>query len=198
MDIKYWLRKSPQPAVVLCDGKKIQVGTGPRKWAEMAETISSMGGVRLECLAADGTILRVTDVESEPDKPAGSTDAGGGTARVPVGISDMAQLAIIIGNVADAAARRHEAAYKMAFDSLSDIVKSNTERTVAMEGAWIESLNQIAALRMQLADALSSEKEDGLSEILSQAAGGFLAGKEKKKLVLKPKAKTNGHSNGAD
>lgn len=197
MDIKYWLRKSPQPAVVLCDGKKIQVGTGPRKWAEMAETISSMGGVRLECLAADGTILRVTDVEAEPDKPAGSTDSGG-PARMPVGISDMAQLAIIIGNVCDAAARRHEAAYKMAFDSLSDIVKSNTDRTVAMEAAWIESLNHIAALRMQLADAMSSEKEDGLSEILSQAAGGFLAGKEKKKLVLKPRAKVNGHSNGAD
>ena len=193
MDIKSWLRKQPQPSHLLCDGKKVAVSTGPRKWADTAETVLSLGTVRLEALADDGTTLRVVELEAGEAAPAEDKGAKPGPDLAGLSkLGELAQLAQIIGNVSDQAAMRHQAAYAMAFAEFAKMNSAVLERLSAMEQSWVLSLNTIAEMRMQLVDAIAeakhAEQDDSggmVGQLLGAAMGGALE-------APKPNGKANG------
>lgn len=189
MDVKSWLRKQPQPHSVVCDGRKVLVATGPRKWAETAETIASLGTTRLEALSEDGTTLRVVELEAGEAAPA--EDKGSKAGPDLAGLSklgELAQLAQIIGHVSDQAAQRHQAAYAMAFTEFAKMNAAVMERLSGMEQSWILSLNTISDLRMQLVDAIADAKnaqegsQDGLvTQLLGTAITNGMGGGDKPK-----------------
>lgn len=196
MDIKSWLRKAPQPVALLCDGKRVAVSDGPRKWADTLDTITSMGTTRLEALAADGTILRVVELTGgEVDQADEKQTPGAANLAALSKLGELAQLAQILGDISDRAAARHEGAYKLAFGEFGKINAAILDRLTAMEQSWIMSLNTIAELKMQLADAVaeaeSKNEESGglINNLLTSAAMGM----GDAPAPVKPNGKANGH-----
>lgn len=198
MDVKSWLRRQPQPAYLICDGKRVAVSSsGSRKWAETAETVLSVGASTVEAYDKDGTLLRRVDLETEGET-AKPEAAEASSVKGLEKLSELAQLATIIGDVGDRAARRQEAVFEKAFGALMAVVNSLSDRVVGMESAWVASLNQIAELRLALADAQAEARgkeeesmETALTKTimeqgLSQAFGG------KKSPPAKPHGKANG------
>jgi hypothetical protein len=53
-----WLKKSPQPAAVLCDEQRIECGTGARSWTELHKTVEALQAEKITCLDAKGAVLR--------------------------------------------------------------------------------------------------------------------------------------------
>lgn len=177
MDIKWWLRKNPQPVTLLCDGKKVALASGPRKWADTVETIRAMGATRLEALSADGTVLRVVELdanevdaqaEEEPEQKAALANVSK--------LTELAQLAQILGDISDRSARRHEAAYAMAFKEFAGMNAAVLERLSSMEQAWISSLNTISELKMQLADAIAEAKGDNDNSMMGSIVAAAMSG----------------------
>lgn len=199
MNLKSWLRRTPQPASLVCDGKKVAVGEGSRKWVDLVDTIVSLGTTRLEAVAPDGTILRVVELAGgEIDQEEKQTPAAANLTALSK-MSELAQLAQIIGDVGDRSAARHEAAYKLAFEEFGKINSAILDRLTAMEQSWIMSLNTIAELKMQVADVVAdarseSEGNGGLVTSLLGAAMGGMG--ETPGAGAKPNGKANGKTNG--
>lgn len=183
---------------LLCDGKRVAVSSGPRKWADTAETILSLGTTRLEAVGEDGTTLRVVELTADGVDQADEKQPAAAANMAALGkLSELAQLAQIIGDISDRAAARHEGAYKLAFGEYVKMNVAILERLSAMEQSWIMSLNTISDLKMQLADAIaeaqaSKEGENGglVGGLLSAAMGGGL------ETPAAAPAKANGKANG--
>ena len=70
-ELSKWLRRTPQPVIVVADTKRIDVGTKGGKWGEIARTIESIGATKLECLDGAGNIIRaktLSDGAEEDEK----------------------------------------------------------------------------------------------------------------------------------
>lgn len=197
MELRDWLRKNPQPAYLVCDGKKIAVSTsGSRKWAETAETVEGLGASAVEAYDKDGTLLRRTELEGDDGaaakKAAPETEVAG--VKGLDKMSELAQLAAIIGDISDRSARRHEAVFQLSFNALMAVVQSLSERVIGMEQAWITSLNQIAELRLALADA-QAEAKHANDESLENGLIQSVIGSQIEKMAKggdKPNGKANG------
>jgi hypothetical protein len=71
VNLSNWLRKTPQPAAVLADDKRIEVGKNVRAYRDLLQTIKSLEPAKLTCLDGNGSILRSLTLDSgEDDKPA--------------------------------------------------------------------------------------------------------------------------------
>lgn len=144
MNLRSWLRREPQPVRVIADTRTIQVPAGPRKWAELEETIVSIGATKVEAIGADGSLLRVVNLETEE-----SSSGGGAIGRGTSGLSEMAQLATIIAEASDRAAQRHADAYRLAFEENTKLVGLLAERLGSLESSWMRTLDQLAEARQQ-------------------------------------------------
>ena len=58
MNLSYWLRKSPQPKVVLADDKRIDVPRNGRAWRDLTETIKALEPEKLTCLDEKDHVIR--------------------------------------------------------------------------------------------------------------------------------------------
>lgn len=67
-DLKYWLRKTPQPAAILADDKKIDVPKNGRAWKDLSATIRALEPSKLTCLTKDGDVIRSIVLEEDEDK----------------------------------------------------------------------------------------------------------------------------------
>lgn len=76
MDLTYWLRKSPQPVVVLADESRIEVPRNGRAWRDLTATIKAMEPSKLTCLDKAGNVIRSVVLESDAgdDKAAASPE----------------------------------------------------------------------------------------------------------------------------
>ena len=70
MNLAYWLRKSPQPAVILADDDRIDVPRNKRAWRDLTATIAALEPSKLTALDADGNVIRSITLESDDEKPA--------------------------------------------------------------------------------------------------------------------------------
>ena len=183
-----WLRRNPHPVRILADGKTIEIGQGPKKWAEAEETVLSLGATRIEAIGANGATLRACNFDSEEDSPAVE---GGPAIPTPKAnqLGDMAQLALIIGDISDRAARRHEESYRLAFGEMRQMFAAVLERQTATEQAWQLAINQIAQLKLEISE-MAGQGEDSAMGILGAAVMGQLPG------PAAPPGKTNGKANG--
>lgn len=70
MNLMYWLRKSPQPCVVLADDKRIDVPQNGRAWRDLTATITALDPSKLTCLDKKGDVIRSVVLENEGDDKA--------------------------------------------------------------------------------------------------------------------------------
>lgn len=73
-DLTYWLRKTPQPKVILADDRRIEVSNNARAWKDLTQTIKSLDPSKLTCLDGAGTVLRSITLEDDEKSPAASPE----------------------------------------------------------------------------------------------------------------------------
>ena len=183
--LRSWLRRNPQPVRILADGKTIEIGQGPKKWAEAEETVLSLGATRIEAIGPNGATLRACNFD---DGEEGAPVEGAPAVAVPKAtqLGEMGQLALIIGDISDRAARRHEESYRLAFGEMRQMFAAVLERQTATEQAWQLAINQIAQLKLEISE-MAGQGEESAMGILGAAVMGQLPG------PAAPKPKTNGH-----
>jgi len=187
MNIRTWLRKSPNPVKLLIGKTIVQVPDSRTKWAEIEQTIVSTAedGDRIACLDAAGAVLRsmTYDCENADETPAAKP-----------GDSELVLLARELNVAADNGARRHEAAYAMAFDRITGLCQTISDRLSAMETMWSKAM--LAQARAQadaiVAAARATEAQNGSGEsdmmkMLGPMIGPMMAG-----MASPPAAPPNG------
>lgn len=160
MNLRSWLRREPQPARVVADTRTIQVPSGPRKWAELEETIISIGATKVEAIDREGNLLRVVNLETE------ESTSGAAMGKPSGALSEMAQMAQIIAEAGDRAALRHADAYRLAFEENTKLVGLLADRLGSLETAWMRTLDQ-------LAEARQSQQEQGSGEVQALIAAAL-------------------------
>lgn len=71
--LSYWLKKTPQPAFVLVDDKRISVAKNKRAYRDLVETIKSLEPSKITCLDAKDEVLRSTTMDEEGGEEKTST-----------------------------------------------------------------------------------------------------------------------------
>lgn len=132
-ELRNWLTRQPQPVMLHCyddedELRKVKVGLGRAKWRDAEAAISN--AARVEALDADGNVMRVCELDSGEVTATGKGPSKGDKSP------DIVQLARLLHEAHDAGAARHEAAYRMGFDSLAALVNTLAERLAVMEMAW--------------------------------------------------------------
>jgi hypothetical protein len=69
MNLRNWLKKTPRPAVVLADDKRIDVPNNHRAINDLVATVEALEPSKLSCLDRDGNVIRSISLESVDDKP---------------------------------------------------------------------------------------------------------------------------------
>lgn len=177
--LRSWMRRTPQPVRIVADGKTIEIGQGPKKWADAEETVFSLGATRIEAIGANGSVLRAAtfDAGDDSDPTTAEPSKGPTLAGVKLGeLGDLGQLALILSQVADSAAKRHEESYRLAFGEMRltmgemRLMFSHVlERQTAVEQAWQMALNQIAELKLAMAEAAGQQEESALTMLAAAA-----------------------------
>jgi len=65
MNVSYWLKKTPRPAFVLADDKKIEVPRNARAIRDLCETIKALDPDKLTCLNEKGDVIRSVDLSDD-------------------------------------------------------------------------------------------------------------------------------------
>jgi hypothetical protein len=136
--LRRWLKQNPQPSCIRVDEKHtMRVPTHASRWSETEKSIIAGGYTKLEAMGPNGELLRALNLDTGNDsdeKPVQKEDWPD---------SEEAQLAQVITAACDRAASRHENAYRLAFDKLS-------EQYTSLSSRHEEALQRCARLEMQL------------------------------------------------
>lgn len=75
MNLTNWLRKTPQPAYVMADDKRIDVPKNVRAYRDLTQTIKSLEPSKVTCMDASGNVIRsiALDAGDENEKPANAS-----------------------------------------------------------------------------------------------------------------------------
>lgn len=156
MNIRAWLRKSPQPSRLRVDGRDVAIIEGKWKWAEAERAISGMDGNKIEALDTGGAVLRacmLDDGEADESKASNAKE------------SELVLVARELRIAADESAGRHADAYKYAFETVASMFNAQSSRLASLETAW---------QKLVLAGASGDGENEGL---LAQFLSGALQGK---------------------
>jgi len=156
--LRRWLRRSPQPRKLRVDGRKVDVADGGNCWAVTEETVLAMRPTRIEALDSNGTVLRAISLDRD-DEDAASTDE-----PKPAAYEDqLTRLARIISDAHDAGAKRHEAAYAIAFSKFAELVQILSVRLGGLENAWQKAMSATAQAQAErlIAEQLAAASGDG-------------------------------------
>ena len=173
--ISKWLRKTPQPAIVVVDdGKRIDVGSKGGKWTEVARTIEAMGATKLTALDSKGDVIRalIMDDDSEPEEKAKHEHRSG----CPHCGVDLNGFAMLISEAYVKGSTAQKDAYHSIFEENTKLVRLIAERLNALEMAWQKALQNQARMITDMANAdadrieaeaeASAQHEDGLGGLL--------------------------------
>jgi len=187
MNIASWLRRTPVPVAILADGRRCEVPTNSkRKWAELTETIETLGATRLEAIDANGVVLRACSLEGDET----TDEKRPGDAK---GQTDLQVFASLLSAAYTQGSNATKDAYAMAFSENTNLVSILAARLSSLETAWQRSMSDRANLVAQLAQR--GEDEDGGGEFMQLLAlmrpdmGGLLAASKAKHVNGKPPAK---------
>lgn len=150
-----WVRRRPQPAALLLDGKKkLLIEEGKHKWKNAIASLEELDPTRVEALDAEGNVIRVTQWGEEGDEPASD-------AKEEASGSRDIDLARIVLEATDRGAARHAEAYALAFDKMYGLVDVLAKRLTSLESAWQTTLEK----RAEALEAASAT-EGGLESML--------------------------------
>lgn len=158
-NLNQWLRKTPQPAAVLADDRRVEVPKHGRSWKELTTTIEAMSPDKLVCLDGQGDVIRSVVLDND-----------GSSSSTSPEISDVQAFAKLI-------AEAYEKGTKQA-QPIIDSAMQFTERLsarLARAEAEIERLRlQNSKLTGQLIEASTAGGEDE-SSALDILAGAIAA-----------------------
>jgi len=161
-ELSKWLRRTPQPVIVVADTKRIDVGTKGGKWGEIARTIESIGATKIECLDAAGNIIRAKTVDDGSDNDEKKTDLQ----------SDLQALSKI---VADAYEKGTKAPAQL-LESAMTFIERQGNRLVAQDRE-IERLRAInGRLSAEILALKAMPGEDGEEGLMGALMQGMLQG----------------------
>lgn len=172
-NLRSWLRRNPQPHSVRYttsddEERELQLSTSARnKWKDAAEALEEVGAVRVECIASDGKVLRVTTLAGDEDDDTGA--AKGDDKR---SAREMAGLATVLdahGKRMNEAFEKGSEAASRGQDNLVDVVQILTHQ-------WTATMAAVHQLSMQLGKVLraqsgADEEHDELAGPLQQVLG---------------------------
>jgi hypothetical protein len=136
------------------DEKTVRIGETRSKWRDAEAALH--GASHIEALDEHGEVLRAWDIE--PEDGAG----GNGTSNM----TQLAELARLLNEAADASAQRHEMAYRLAYEQQALLVKVMSERLQMLERAWH---------RLLMSEAGSAvDQNDPNAQLLTTLLGGAM------------------------
>lgn len=75
INLSNWLRKTPQPAAVLADDKRIEMPKNARAIRDLTQTIKALEPSKVTCLDASGNIIRSIVLDAADDEKQASANA---------------------------------------------------------------------------------------------------------------------------
>lgn len=163
-----WVKQTPQPVALRCDGKTVlRIAGHSSRWSEAEKSVLALNCSVVEALNNQNEVLRVLEVrEPEEEKPEPQKEAWPS--------SEAAQMAMIITAACDRAASRHEQAYKLSFDKLTMMFEAQTLRLE-------EAFRQCAYYQAELQKAAEKqtvpvpEGDAEMNQFIAQAMGAWVA-----------------------
>lgn len=158
-----WLKQTPIPARLRCGEQVVKMSATANRWREAEDTVAALNPASVHALDANGELLRVFNLREETRAESYETQ------KEDWPQSETAQLAQVITAACDRAASRHENAYKMAFDRLSDMYQAQSVRLeeALSRNAKLES----ALLRLQTMPVSVQEEPDTATTMLTTMLG---------------------------
>jgi hypothetical protein len=178
-DLRSWLRRAPKPKklrIKTGDGEErvIELGKGRYLWNEVENTVRTAEAVSVECLDAEGTILRATRLsgDDDPEDFEGSKDEG--AKNLSKAMREQAAMLDAYGRRMNEAFARGAAAASESQDKLVALVEVLTQHLTLA----ITNLHNISTNYAQVVAQQSSDGEGGLdSTKLLQGVMAMVAGK---------------------
>lgn len=194
--IRNFLIGLPKPAAVrvFVDAEPQDIKTGGRSYQKLAETIEAMDGEQLQCLDADGKVLRAMRLD---DADAQRSDA----APIPVGLQADPQ-ALMLTHFANLVHRAYEHSTEIAFTKMVEAFERMNDRSTSIEARLERSEALARRLRdEQVQDAFERAEEiaeaagqTGNDAFVNQMAEAFFSGRMNRSTAG---GKPNGKANGA-
>ncbi len=186
LNIDYWLRKRPRPAVVLADDNRIEVQNNERGWKDLTTTVKSMEPSRLTALDKAGNVIRSVVLDAEDEKS--STTTLSKSER-----SDLQMLASLVSEAYEKSGKMHQPV----LDSAMRFVETQSIRLLKAEAEIDRLRGLVHKLNLQLAEKeppqlVAAEGEGG---VVNALVSGFLSAQQN---ALVPPPPPNGKGNSHD
>lgn len=193
--IRGFLLQQPRPAVVrvTCnDGDPQELNTKGRSFAKLADTITALGADLIECVDAEGKIIRAARVSSAEAR---RSDA----AEVPALLQTDPHAAMLT-HFANLLHRAYEHSTEIAFVKMVEVMERIGDRAEAIEQRLERTEAQNRRLvQEQVEDAFERAAEEATKAaegaegggLLQQMAGAFMSGQMQS--AVKPPVKANGN-----
>jgi hypothetical protein len=193
--IRNFLIQQPKPASVrvVVDGDPHDIKVAGRSYQKLADTIAAMDGEQLQCLGADGALLRATRLD---DEDAQRSDA----AAIPAGLAADPH-ALMLTHFANLLHRAYEHSTEIAFNKMVDAFDRINDRSQSIE----QRLERAEALARRLRDEQVDDAFERAAEVAEQAgqdgnesfvntlANAFVSGQmNRSQAGGKPNGKANG------
>lgn len=166
-----FLQAVPQPAKLKCDETELRIGTTNKRWHECENSVVALNPSIVYALDNTGAVLRVFKLRADDDRDESVPEQ----QKEDWPQSEQAQMAQIITAACDRAASRHENAYKMAFDRLSQMYEAQTarlEEALARAARAEAAVLKLAKPRIQ---EVMVEEEDPNTALLTTVLTGAVA-----------------------
>lgn len=153
MNLGAWLRKTPQPHIVVADEKRIFVGNKGGKWRDMVRTIESLKATELSCLDSAGNIIRAVTLEDDDDDKQAAAPAAKTHPGCPHCGVQLEKFAQLVAEAYEKGSNAQRDAYKSIFEENTKLVRLLADRLSRLEVMWQGALANQAELVEQVAEA---------------------------------------------
>lgn len=160
--IRGFLLMHPKPALVRIDGEQ-ELKPG-KSFSKCAETIAALGGDLLECIDADGKVLRAVRM--------GSSEAQRSeAAAVPAGLEVDPQ-ALMLTHFANLLHRAYEHSTEIAFAKMVELVERLGDRSEAIERRLERAEGEARRLAQEQISEAWDRAEEAAEKAGADSAGG--------------------------
>lgn len=185
MSLRAWIRRAPRPTTIRIDGSQlVPVPTSGQWAAQLEETLSALGGSKLEALDDTGRVLRAVAL-ADDDVPSSTSS----TSSTSANGSELAVVARLLADAHDAGARRHADAYQLAFSENTKLVQLLATRLSGLESAWQKAMAQLAQAQADAAQAAVADQGDAATSAITAMLGAAMTSGASNVSPLVPKVK---------
>jgi hypothetical protein len=196
--IRGFLLQLPKPSAVrvtVGDGEPQIIKPG-RSYVRTAETIEALGADLVECLDAQGNVIRALRLA---EQDAQRSDA----AEIPKGI-EVDPNALMLTHFANLIHRAYEHSTEVAFQRLLDVTERLSAHSMSIEARLAQTEGQLRRAQTDQLDealeraqeALATGQQPAGNDFLQQMAMGWLQGRASTAAAAPPPPARNGKSNG--